>query len=62
MTLSLYFSGYKGIIQHSQLIWMCDWTFESLSDTTSHFFNSSPLATVSIEDKHRLLLDIDVCV
>ena len=39
------YSDYKGLLQNSHLIWMCDWTDESLMNTVTHFFNNSPLAT-----------------
>ena len=48
------------MVQNSQLIWMCDWTAESLSNTTEHFFNTSPVAAVNIEDRHRYI-NITVC-
>ena len=43
-------------MQSSQLIWMCDWTSESLSNTTDHFFSTNPLAAVSFDDKHRYVV------
>ncbi len=36
-------SDFKGLLHSSQLIYMRDWTQESLSNTVQHFFSENPL-------------------